>query len=284
MRKTHYHIFKSEVIYSGKIFTKQILSFTYWNFIGDGLTANVYSGNLILKFDSTDSIELKIAVKVFKNPKECEYEFSVLRKLSQIESCPKTFIFDKKLKIIVMELCSGGDLYERIYLLKNPINECKVLEIVKWLTETVFKIHLKGIVHCDLKLENIGIIQTKLIERFIVLDFGKSIVIASEPVVCKKRAIGTYESAAPELLSGNFEDEIASISLMAVDMWLIGVIAVELCYRTRYENKNYKDFIAELKTIENISLQTFIQRALIADPLARITLKEAISILDAHSV
>uniref|UniRef100_A0A4W6CXV3 Doublecortin-like kinase 3 n=1 Tax=Lates calcarifer TaxID=8187 RepID=A0A4W6CXV3_LATCA len=107
---------------------------------------------------------------------------------------------------LVMELVSGGDLFEAISE-RGKFTEAEAGLMVSDMSEALNYIHCKSIVHRDLKPENLlvaGICRLKL------GDFGLAMVV-TEPVftIC-----GTPTYVAPEILCYG----------VAVDVWALGVI------------------------------------------------------------
>uniref|UniRef100_A0AAQ5XK46 Protein kinase domain-containing protein n=1 Tax=Amphiprion ocellaris TaxID=80972 RepID=A0AAQ5XK46_AMPOC len=109
---------------------------------------------------------------------------------------------------LVMELVSGGDLFEAISD-RGKFSEAEAGLMVSDVSEALNYIHCKSIVHRDLKPENllVGICRLKL------GDFGLAMVV-TEPVftVC-----GTPTYVAPEILCETGYG-------VAVDIWALGVI------------------------------------------------------------
>jgi len=71
--------------------------------------------------------------------------------------------------MIVMELCTGGDLYARI-----PYTEQQAGRIIKQLLSAISYMHDRKIIHRDLKFENI-VFESKDPDALIkVIDFGLS--------------------------------------------------------------------------------------------------------------
>ncbi|XP_060949336.1 serine/threonine-protein kinase DCLK3 [Limanda limanda] len=120
---------------------------------------------------------------------------------------------------LVMELVSGGDLFEAISE-RGKFSEAEAGLMVSDMSDALNYIHVKSIVHRDLKPENLlvehvagGICRLKL------GDFGLAMVV-TEPVftIC-----GTPTYVAPEIL---FETGYG----VEVDVWALGVILyVLLC-------------------------------------------------------
>lgn len=74
----------------------------------------------------------------------------------------------KKL-MIVMELCTGGDLYERM-----PYSEQQAATITKQILSAVSYMHKRNIVHRDIKMENL-LFESKHPSALVkVIDFGLS--------------------------------------------------------------------------------------------------------------
>ncbi|XP_020562966.1 serine/threonine-protein kinase DCLK3 isoform X2 [Oryzias latipes] len=120
---------------------------------------------------------------------------------------------------LVMELVSGGDLFEAISD-RGKFPEAEAGLIVSDVSEALEYIHRKSIVHRDLKPENLLIERVAAsVCRLKLGDFGLAMVV-TEPVftIC-----GTPTYVAPEILHETGYG-------VAVDVWALGVILfVLLC-------------------------------------------------------
>uniref|UniRef100_A0A668SWI6 Protein kinase domain-containing protein n=1 Tax=Oreochromis aureus TaxID=47969 RepID=A0A668SWI6_OREAU len=119
---------------------------------------------------------------------------------------------------LVMELVSGGDLFEAISD-RGKFSEAEAGLMVSDVSEALNYIHCKSIVHRDLKPENLLVKQVAAgICRLKLGDFGLAMVV-TEPVftIC-----GTPTYVAPEILF------VLVFCLsgygVAVDVWALGVI------------------------------------------------------------
>lgn len=79
--------------------------------------------------------------------------------------------------IIVMEYCSGGDLFSYIEQRNYRLPEPRVAEIIHKLAAAIYFIHSFGIVHRDMKPENILMTDKTDKADIRVLDFGLSKII-----------------------------------------------------------------------------------------------------------
>ncbi|XP_041665403.1 serine/threonine-protein kinase DCLK3 [Cheilinus undulatus] len=114
---------------------------------------------------------------------------------------------------LVMELVSGGDLFEAISE-RGKFPEAEAGVMVSDVSEALNFIHCKSIVHRDLKPENLLIERVGAdICRLKLGDFGLAMVV-TEPVftIC-----GTPTYVAPEILCESGYG-------VAVDVWALGVI------------------------------------------------------------
>uniref|UniRef100_A0AAZ1X939 non-specific serine/threonine protein kinase n=1 Tax=Oreochromis aureus TaxID=47969 RepID=A0AAZ1X939_OREAU len=107
---------------------------------------------------------------------------------------------------LVMELVSGGDLFEAISD-RGKFSEAEAGLMVSDVSEALNYIHCKSIVHRDLKPENLLVTDKPELK---LGDFGLAMVV-TEPVftIC-----GTPTYVAPEILCYG----------VAVDVWALGVI------------------------------------------------------------
>lgn len=76
---------------------------------------------------------------------------------------------------IVLELCSGGDLYAR-----DPYSEDEARKITACLFSAVAYLDSKGIVHRDLKFENIMFVDGSPEAEIKIIDFGLSQKFAAD--------------------------------------------------------------------------------------------------------
>jgi calcium-dependent protein kinase len=80
----------------------------------------------------------------------------------------ETFDYHGQLRL-VLELCSGGDLYTR-----DPYTEQQASGIVQSVLSAVAYLHSRNIVHRDLKFENIMFVSQSLTAEVKLIDFGLS--------------------------------------------------------------------------------------------------------------
>ncbi|XP_016107210.1 myosin light chain kinase, smooth muscle-like [Sinocyclocheilus grahami] len=118
--------------------------------------------------------------------------------------------------VMVLEMISGGELFERIVDEDFELTEREVIKYMLQIIDGVQFIHKQGIVHLDLKPENIMCIN-KTGSKIKLIDFG--LARRLEHSGSLKVLFGTPEFVAPEVI--NYE----AISY-PTDMWSIGVI----CY------------------------------------------------------
>jgi len=122
-------------------------------------------------------------------------------------------IFDtEETLFIVMELMLGGELYEEIVRRKS-FSEKDASIIMKQLFSALSYLHKKGIVHRDLKLENLLITEPNSLDIKLA-DFGLSKIVAGDALTT---ACGTPFYVAPDILLGTGYDS-------AVDMWACGIL------------------------------------------------------------
>ncbi|XP_061597849.1 serine/threonine-protein kinase DCLK3 [Cololabis saira] len=132
---------------------------------------------------------------------------------------------------LVMELVSGGDLFETISD-RGKFSEAEAGLMVSDVSEALNYIHGKSIVHRDLKPENLLVEQVDVgVCRLKLGDFGLAMVV-TEPVftIC-----GTPTYVAPEILCETGYG-------VAVDIWALGVILyILLCgfppFRSRHRDQ-----------------------------------------------
>ncbi|XP_014491304.1 CDPK-related kinase 1 isoform X2 [Vigna radiata var. radiata] len=121
---------------------------------------------------------------------------------------------------IVMELCKGGELLDKILSRGGKYSEEDARIVMIQILSVVAFCHLQGVVHRDLKPENFLYISTEENSTLKVIDFGLSDYV--KPDERLNDIVGSAYYVAPEVLHRSYGTE--------ADMWSIGVIAyILLC-------------------------------------------------------
>ncbi|CAM9531052.1 unnamed protein product [Ectocarpus sp. 12 AP-2014] len=148
---------------------------------------------------------------------EMRNEIEILKRLDHpnIIRAIETFESDKEV-YLVMRLCTGGDLHRRA-----PYAEAAVVDIITKLLSATWYMHQQGIVHRDLKLENVVYESTLPDADIFIIDYGLSKIIDRDEARMNE-VVGTLYTMAPEVLNGGVSYD------KSCDMWSIGVIAFVL--------------------------------------------------------
>jgi len=143
---------------------------------------------------------------------------------------------DKDKFYVVMELAVGGELFEDV-IANGYYDEYVAVPIIEQVLQAVKYLHNLGIVHRDIKLENV-LYKDKETNKIKIADFGESKKIRNR----LKTYCGTMDYMAPEIIrgSGSYGKE--------VDMWAIGVMTyVLLCGYPAFSGSS------EVEIFQNIS-------------------------------
>ncbi|KAL4585105.1 hypothetical protein LXL04_009720 [Taraxacum kok-saghyz] len=114
---------------------------------------------------------------------------------------------------IVMELCNGGELFDRI-IQRGQYSECKAAELTKIIVGVVEACHSLSVMHRDLKPENFLLVNRDDDFSLKAIDFGLSVFF--KPGQVFKDVVGSPYYVAPEVLKKNYGPE--------ADVWTAGVI------------------------------------------------------------
>ncbi len=137
-------------------------------------------------------------------------------------------IEDDKYFNLLQELCTGGELLSKV---KYISNEKEIAKIFKQIMSAIAYCHEKGIVHRDMKLENILFVNESEDSPIKIIDFGLSVLFDkkeketdtdSKKIGYKrmKTKVGTIYYMSPEILKGNYDEKC--------DIWSCGVILYTL--------------------------------------------------------
>ncbi|KAE8721850.1 Calcium-dependent protein kinase 5 [Hibiscus syriacus] len=114
---------------------------------------------------------------------------------------------------IVMELCSGGELFDRI-IQRGHYSERKAAELTKIIVGVVEACHSLGVMHRDLKPENFLLVNKDDDFSLKAIDFGLSVFFKPDQVFTD--VVGSPYYVAPEVLLKHYGPE--------ADVWTAGVI------------------------------------------------------------
>ena len=132
---------------------------------------------------------------------------NVVRLLDHFENAEYIFI--------VMEYLSGGSLKDYFILKKYNFNEKRAAEIMFQLGLGLQYLHQYGVVHRDLKPDNIMMTETENMSQIKIMDFGLSKIMGPEEHVVD--GFGTLSFVAPEVL-------VRTPYNKEVDIWSLGII------------------------------------------------------------
>ncbi|CAH9052536.1 unnamed protein product [Cuscuta epithymum] len=114
---------------------------------------------------------------------------------------------------LVMELCAGGELFDRI-IAKGHYSERAAASICRSIVNVVHTCHFMGVMHRDLKPENFLLSDKSQNAVLKATDFGLSVFIEEGKVY--KDMVGSAYYVAPEVLKRRYGKE--------ADVWSAGVI------------------------------------------------------------
>ncbi|CAK9163942.1 unnamed protein product [Ilex paraguariensis] len=120
---------------------------------------------------------------------------------------------DKQSVHLVMELCAGGELFDRI-IAKGHYSERAAASICRSIVNVVHVCHFMGVIHRDLKPENFLLSDKSENARLKATDFGLSVFIAEGKVY--RDIVGSAYYVSPEVLRRRYGKEI--------DIWSAGVM------------------------------------------------------------
>ena len=207
-------------------------------------------------------------------------EVDVLQKVShknivilrEVFKCPSHFY-------MVMEVCSGGELFDRITE-KDHYTEEEARICLKQIAEGLEYIHAINVVHRDLKPENLLYSGPEEDATIKLADFGLAKLLDSQTML--HTACGTPGYVAPEVL---MEKGYGT----QVDMWSYGVIAyILLCgFPPFYDDNNsalYRaiksgkyDYPSPFWDDVSSNAKSFVDALLVLDPAKRLTATQTLN-------
>jgi len=230
--------------------------------------------------ESKELYAIKVIDKKALKGKEdsLENEIRVLRRLHHPNIVELLEVHEEKTKVyLVMELVTGGELFDRI-VEKGSYTEKDAADLIKQVLSAVAYMHSSGVVHRDLKPENLLYHSAEEDSKIMISDFGLS---KMEDSGIMATACGTPGYVAPEVLAQKPYGK-------EVDVWSIGVISyILLCGYPPFYDENDANLFAQILKGEfefdspywdDISLEAkeFIRKLMCVDVDKRLTCEEAL--------
>jgi calcium-dependent protein kinase len=184
---------------------------------------------------------------------------------------------DKYYFHIVMELCTGKDLFSKI-VQDGKISEHYVAEIIMKILSAITYCHSKQITHRDIKPENILFLTKEPNSGIKLIDFGLSKKFNHKEKM--HSILGTPYYIAPEVLKGDYDCKC--------DIWSIGSITyMMLCGSPVFNGQSDSEIFDKIinqpinfpkEKFDKISSNAidFMKKCLVKDPSKRISAKEGL--------
>ncbi|XP_050342412.1 uncharacterized protein LOC126768424 isoform X3 [Nymphalis io] len=186
----------------------------------------------------------EVAIKTIKKCKiETEADLIRIRREVQIMSSVRHpnivhiyEVFENSEKmILVMEYCSGGELYDYLSQ-KKVLEEDEARRLFRQIATAVYYCHIHKICHRDLKLENVLLDDTGSAK---IADFGLSNVFKESSLL--STFCGSPLYASPEIVKGT------PYIGPEVDCWSLGVLLYTLVYGAMpFDGSNFKRLVRQI--------------------------------------
>lgn len=171
---------------------------------------------------------------------------------------------------------AGGDLYASLEENGRGFSEARALEAIRGVLKAIEVLHGAGLVHRDVKLENV-VLEEKGRGEVVVIDFdlledvsvGEGELIAAEQV-------GTVLYFSPELDEGALHD------VRKTDMWAVGVVFYAMLAYAMPFGSDGKGETVDWGKVKGVSPGSrFVLTGLLVAEEHRLTAREALSLVDA---
>lgn len=161
----------------------------------------------------------------------------------------------------------------------EDFNEKIASAIMKQVINAVMYCHVNGIVHRDIKADNILLLQNKLTAPVKLIDFGISVKFEKDTKL--KEKTGTVLYIAPEVIEGSYDEKC--------DIWSCGVLMyMMLCGMPPFYGADRKEVMQKIKkgkfsfkskiwSVISSDGKNLIEKMLTYDPEKRPSCREVLS-------
>ncbi|KAF9664845.1 hypothetical protein SADUNF_Sadunf16G0060400 [Salix dunnii] len=178
---------------------------------------------------------------------------------------------------VVMELCAGGELFDRI-IKRGHYTERKAAQLTRTIVGVIEACHSVGVMHRDLKPENFLFVNESEDSPLKAIDFGLSVFFKPGDIL--NDVVGSPYYVAPEVLRKRYGPE--------ADVWSAGVMVyILLCGVPPFWAEKEHDILEEVLHGDldftsdpwpniSASAKDLVRRMLVRDPKKRLTAHEVL--------
>eukprot|EP00922_Rhytidocystis_sp_ex-Travisia-forbesii_P049193 GHVS01073262.1.p1 GENE.GHVS01073262.1~~GHVS01073262.1.p1 ORF type:complete len:640 (-),score=81.16 GHVS01073262.1:387-2306(-) len=229
---------------------------------------------------STKSVKAvkTIAKSKVKNVERFRQEIAIMKSLDHpnILKLHETFE-DHKNIYLVLELCKGGELFDRI-IDEGYFSEMSAGVLMRHILSALYYCHEHNIVHRDLKPENFLFLDKTKDSPLKIIDFGLAARCDDKTILTTKA--GTPYYVAPQVLQGKYTNKC--------DLWSAGVIMyILLCGYPPFHGENDAEILQKVKAgkysfneadWKNVSMEAkdLMRHLLVYNPDERYTAEQAL--------
>lgn len=147
-------------------------------------------------------------------------EIDIMKRMSHKNIISFAEVFESPAELyIVMELCLGGELFDRIQKVGH-YSERDCAKLIRAVLSGLQHMHHNKVAHCDVKPDNFLFVDDAEDADIKIIDFGLSKFVP--PSTYLRSFCGTPYYVAPEVLHGKFNE--------ACDLWSVGVVCFVMLF------------------------------------------------------
>lgn len=171
---------------------------------------------------------------------------------------------------IVMEYIAGKTL-KQVIRSRGPLVNEEAVDIMKQLCSAVAEAHSRGIIHRDIKPQNVIV---KADGSLKILDFGIATALGSVQLTQANNVMGSVHYLAPELAKGepaSFQSDIYALGIVLYEM-LSGDVPFKADQAVQVALKHMREPMPSVRAINSTvpqSLENIITRSTAKDPALR---------------